>query len=1222
MSLTSLQQEAISARGNVLVVAGAGTGKTHTLVERCLECLLHENPPCTIDQIMMVTFTEAAAAEMRKRVRDRLADEAQGNGRIARWKEQSALFETAHFGTLHSFCLQLVREHFYQLGLDPQLTVLPEEEARLLAEETLDTLFARYYASRGEPAHAVQRLIQTQGRGWDRPIRSMVLRLHHYTQTLPSPGAWLDSQLRLFASPEPVSWRLWWTESVSGLPQQWLPSLDRLAPANNVAAQCAAALRGICSGSFEILASAFDKIASARSQCPRGKKRLWVEPIENFFAETDFLSSLIGIPGKPDPLTEDWGWVREQMTTLLKLCTEFGQDFTEAKRELGMLDFHDLEQYSLQLLWDPVSNKPTDIAQHWRHKLRFILVDEYQDINAAQDQIIQALAREEALANRFLVGDVKQSIYRFRLANPRIFQSYAEQWKRGPGHVLPLVDNFRSKERLLDFINSVFGALMSRDLGGVDYSHEAVLRFGAPEDRALLSAASDPTPAAELHLLLKETAETAVESEEGSDLLAELIDLQDADREARLVGLRLRELHAKEFLIPDIETRRYRPVEWRDMAILLRSPAKKAESYAKEFARLNLPLHVARSGFYQSLEVSDLLSLLQVLDNPLQDLPLLAVLHSPLVGLTANELAEVRLAAFKTPFWRALNRWYQHNATGPLKQLSEPENAISKPQQNETIAPDTRQKAGSFLEHFANWRRLARQVSLSKCLESVLAETHYSALVLTQSRGLQRHANIERLITMARDFDRFQRQGLFRFLRFVNAQKAVEAEPEVAVSAGENAVRLMSIHQSKGLEFPVVVVADLGKRFNLADLRADIILDEQLGLCPRIKPPHTGKRYPSLPFWLAGKRQLRELLSEELRLFYVAMTRARDRLILSGIVTERNFDTQWRLQCQLDREALLSARTFNHWLGLWFSLNAGNDAKHSMTGQTPLLRWFVHKQEDLLEVERPTARADSSDNETIDFDSKVWPQVRRRLAWINPFEAATRLPAKTSVSVLRRQAADDSGGESAILVPDRHAPPRRNKLVTTKVSTLSAADIGNAHHEFLQQLSLNHAGSAAALAEEAGRLQQEARLTPEQVKVLDFEALAQFWTSDLGRQISARPKLVQRELAFTARFSPGELSGIMGQAQVAGLDGEFILVQGIADLVLVAPEEIWLVDFKTDHLEPDELTSRVNVYKPQLRLYSSALERIYHRPVGQAWLYFLSLRKAVPVHDSSASEKA
>jgi ATP-dependent helicase/nuclease subunit A len=843
MSLTSAQQEAIVARGNVLVIAGAGTGKTRTLVERCLNCLITEKPPVSIDELLMVTFTEAAAAEMRLRIRHALEKESAKEPRNARWREQLALFETAHIGTLHSFCFQLVRQHFYELELDPQLSVLPEEEARLLAEETLEALLRDHYAGRAANAEAVQQLIQTHGHGSDKPIRALVLRLHHYTQTLPSPGDWLRHQLALFASAEPVQWRDWLRGALAEWPSRWLPFIAQLEAQNGVAANCAALLRSWPAGAAPAEAAALlERLESAIQNCSAGKVTAWVKPLKEFRSEAEFLSSLVSQAGPGEPLAEDWAWIRPDMTALLRLAQEFGQAYSEAKRELGGVDFHDLEQHALRLLWDAEQNQPTKIAAQWRQKLRFVFVDEYQDINAAQDKIIEAISRGGAQANRFLVGDVKQSIYRFRLANPSIFRGYAEKWRDGQGQALPLAENFRSREGVLDFINSLFELIMRRQMGGVEYDEQARLRFGAPAQRRPLSVAAAPAPRVELHFRVRGQSDLQEMDEEASAAMVLVGELEEAEKEARLVALRLNELKAEGHLIWDETTGQFRPAQWSDIAVLLRSPSNKSESYAKEFARANIPLVVARGGFYKSTEVSDLLSLLQLLDNPLQDIPALAVLHSPLVGLNLNELAEIRLARLKVRFWTALREWAggRGQRTEDGGQRTENREQATDNREQRTENSGAAEKVSAFLERFGRWRRLARQASLSRCLEAVLQETHYAAWLLTQPRGEQRHANVQRLLGLAQRFDQFQRHGLFRFLRFIEAQQIAEIEPEVPSVCEENSVRLMSIHQSKGLEFPVVVLADLGKSFNVSDLRADIILDEQYGLCPQVKPPHTG----------------------------------------------------------------------------------------------------------------------------------------------------------------------------------------------------------------------------------------------------------------------------------------------------------------------------------------------------------------------------------------------
>jgi ATP-dependent helicase/nuclease subunit A len=419
----------------------------------------------------------------------------------------------------------------------------------------------------------------------------------------------------------------------------------------------------------------------------------------------------------------------------------------------------------------------------------------------------------------------------------------------------------------------------------------------------------------------------------------------------------------------------------------------------------------------------------------------------------------------------------------------------------------------------------------------------------------------------------------------------------------------------------VVVVADLGKLFNEADLRAEIILDEKYGLCPQIKPPQTGRRYPSLPYWLARQRQHREMLGEELRLLYVATTRARDRLILSGSVTRSRFETLSSLNGAPTAEDLLAARSYADWLALWCSTRPdgarlGEGA--ATQGDTGSLRWAIHDDAKLISGGAETAPPDSSGGTLLTADPAEWQALERRLAWQYPFSAATRQPAKTSVSALRRQAAEAGDDEAVPAFQDRGSSEDTRftfhvSRFTPPAPRLSAADIGSAHHVFLQLVSLDRVGSVAELREEAQRLRREHALADEAAVQLDFEALAAFWASDIGRKILAQARFVQRELAFTARFSAAELAALNGKAADPVLEEEFIVVQGVADLAVLRPEEIWLLDFKTDRLGAADLAEKVKLYEPQLKLYSRALSQIYRRPVTACWLYFLAAGKEAAV---------
>jgi ATP-dependent helicase/nuclease subunit A len=1189
---------AITTPGALVVVAGAGTGKTRTLVERCLHRVLAERDPVSLERVLMVTFTEAAAAEMRRRIRERLGELAATTPSRSWLIEQLALLDTAQISTLHSFCRRLVRDRFHDLGIDPAVVVLAEGQATLLAQETLDAVLESYYrGEHGEPAR-LHELVREYGRGRESAIRGWILRLHHYAQTLRDPGAWFGREWGALAQPAPEQWERWLSEGFSDWRAEWLPVLQA-QPERSTPAHAAAAVL-LQTGSTPTRAQLATTLAAIietdeKAGWPRGTKTTLRLAVAAFFEDARFLHSVADAQDDLDPLVEDWQWARPQMSLLLQLTQAFGAAFAAAKRELGAVDFHDLEQMTLRLLWNPCSGRPTDLALRWRRRFDLVLVDEYQDINEAQDTILCALGRDGPGGNRFLVGDVKQSIYRFRLANPRIFQAYAEAWSREaePRRVVWLTENFRSHQGILEFVNRLFAALMRLPVGGVEYDDAQRLRFGATDDRLAQRATAGEPPPVELHLLLNENKPSAT-APEGTT--GDPAAWSAAEREAYRIGCRLQELHGHGFRVWDPEVRALRPVRWGDMAILLRAPGGKAESWAKAFAALGIPLAVARGGFYESQEILDLLSVLQLLDNPLQDLPLLAVLRSPIVGLSVDELARIRLAHRSGYYWTALRRFHRHEAPVGAAGSTAPPSAAGG---TGCAWP----KIDRFLGRMRQWRRRAREEALSVCLESILDETAYEAWLGTQPRAAQRRANVQQLLTLTRQFDQFQRQGLFRFLRFVEARQAAGVETEPAPTSGADAVQLMSIHQSKGLEFPVVAAADLGKPFNLDDLRGPVILDERYGLCPEIKPPHTGERYPSLPHWLARRRQHRELLGEELRLLYVASTRARDRLILSGTARPSTLATQWRVD-QADPvpvHRLLSAKTCLDWLGAWLPAATGH-VDWTQSGACSWLAWHVQP----LEPARARAPVSAGDAGLVSVpDEASLRALSDRLGWRYPFVAATREPAKTTVSTLRRRWLEDQADESRLWLAS--ARP---------ASGLTGAEIGTAHHLFLERLGAGPVDEIGFLRQEADRLSQAGMLSDADRATLDLEAVAAFWQSEFGQRVRARTSGVQRELPFTARFNIAELAawGMLVEAWTGEEDrptDEFVVVQGVVDLAVILPEALWILDFKTDRLAREELPAKVRHYQPQLWLYAEALRRIYRRPVHELALHFLTLRETV-----------
>jgi len=1311
-SFTQAQREAIAANGNVLVSAGAGTGKTRTVVERCLR-LIEEG--CSLENILMVTFTEAAAAEMRARLRKELerrrdedivalpvplgsavqweatSQDASGQlnlfddgliGRAAprapgvalesqkivglvqataraerralpvqdvgdapritvlpldRIEEQLALLDTAHISTLHSFCLQLVQDHFHELHLDPQVSVLDEAQSVPLIHAALDGLLDRCYAGQTDFAEAIQKFIRQHG-GSDERVRALVLKLHRYTQSLPSPERWMERELARLEASDPAHWREWLVQGFIDWRDEWSPAARSFADSPHVARCVEAIHKVIAKPALDEVAEAMRCIVAAEAERWSGPytKKEYRDPIRGFFDDAKFFLSLIELRDGRDPLAEDWQWLRGPMRALLRLAQEFTAEFTRAKRAQGGVDFADLEQLALQLLVD-ASGEPTEIARIWQQRFEYVFVDECQDINAAQDAIIRAVSRDVVgqrcpqragegqpmsatsstlpgalstaspyhTGNRFLVGDVKQSIYRFRLADPSIFRRYEEQWCVGAGGArIPLADNFRSREGILNFINPLFAALMRSGIGGVPYDADAQLRFGVPAERVALSAVANPEPRVALHVIHKTSGDDAAANGEDDGFVSDdstagdektdatpVEDVLAIEKEARLVAQLIYRLRKERHNVWDEDLGAMRPVQWRDMVVLLRSPSSRVETFAKEFSRAGVPLAAARAGFYSALEVQDLINLLRLLDNFLQDIPLAAVLCSPLVALSPDELAAVRLlganADKRATFVSAVNHFY-----------------YKAPRDGLAAAGSARAKLKQFYESFGRWRTLVRQTSVSHCLEKVLAETHYEALLLAQPRGRERVANVRRLLELARQYDPFQRQGLYRFLRFIDEQQDAELDEEAATVETTDAVRLMSIHKSKGLEFPVVVIACLAAPFNMRDLREDILLNGEFGLCPKIVPPHVEQRYPSLPWWLAKRRETRELLGEEMRLLYVAMTRARDTILLTAFDKSKNAGTRWHLgPAELDDRAMLKSQSYFGWLRRWLGANSSDlNWANEREGASEWLRWELHQESGdeftrSAAIKRPaTAAAESQTG--IDIDS-----LKARLTWKYPFEPATKEPAKTNVSALRRRAAEEDDEARQLFVP-RHRGRRHG--------VLTAEEIGTAHHLFMQRAMFERTGSALDLRNQAERLVQEGFLTTAEAASLDYDALLTFWTSEFGRRVVTASHLVHRELPFTARFSIGELRALGFNCADVPPD-EFAVVQGIVDLALIDDEGIEILDFKTDRVRAGETRERLAAYTPQIRLYAAALRAIYDRPVRRASLHFLATGETLPI---------
>jgi ATP-dependent helicase/nuclease subunit A len=1191
MPLTPSQQEAVAARGNVIVVAGAGTGKTSTLVERCVAVLAEG---CSIESILMVTFTDAAAAEMRHRLRERLtqlASQADGDaGLLQWWQEQAALLDTARICTLHSFCLQIIRENFHLLGIDPAVKIFDEQQVRPLIEAALEAVLNPHLEGADPESAAVRELIQLYGAGEPERIRGLMLQLHRHAQSLEAPARWFEAQIQMFEASEPVQWRGWLWARMADWAAAWLPAVESLSAGAANLKRCGVALAQLREGPPEVLGARLEEILAADNDWPRGQKTRLRKPVEKLFEEAAFLASQFAAAGDTDGLAADWASVRLPMRILLRLARGFGDSFAAAKRDAGAIDFADLEQFTLALLWD-AEGQVTSVAELCRAQLEQVFVDECQDINAAQDAILRAVSREApSRANRLLVGDVKQSIYRFRMARPELFVGYENAWRNdAQARRIGLNENFRSARAVIRFVNELFASLMRADAGGVDY--EPLIVGRADAEVAPLNGEQHNV---EFHLIPKETGEmtgSGSEGEEGRGGRGQE-DLPAVEREARLVAQRLRELHQAGTQVWDKEHKCLRHVEWRDMAVLLRSPSGRVEAFAKEFHKCGVPLQAARGGFFASTEILDLLSLLRLLDNPLQDIPLLAVLRSPLVGLTLEEIAEIRIRSRERRLWTALQE-LRRDGTDEARTV--------------------KRKVETFATTFETWRELSRQASLSECVERALRDTCYEVVIAAGDRGAERAANVRKFVRMVREYDPFQRQGLFRFLKFADDLIMAEQDAEPAPAPTRNAVQMMSVHQSKGLEFPVVVVACLGTTFNLADLRQDVLLDEHYGVCARAIVRTSNTRHPTLAHWLAARRQKRLTLAEELRLLYVATTRARDRLILTATATRKDVDAWEPIPGRvIGAEEILGARSPLDLLLLWLPTATRTGEWKDGGGTNELLSWRIVRG--FQDCELPAAEENDDFPVVGERLTKAGglnaeiEDVVARIRWSYPHAAATLEPAKSNVTALRRRAESLMDDEAH----DWSLGPRPSGVPFLK-SELDAAEVGTLYHRFLELMSVEGAADEAVLAGQLEAMVARGAFNRAEAKALDLGPIVRFWQGAIGGLIRSQLTQIRREVPFTARFSFSELMKITGVLFGSGGEDEFVVVQGVADLVVVGEREIWLLDFKTDHVQGSELTNRAKRYRPQLQLYAAALSAIFGKPTSRCWIHFIRAETTVEV---------
>lgn len=1162
---TPSQSLAIESRGSsVLVSAAAGSGKTRVLTERLIRYVTDKTKPVDIERFLIITYTRAAAAELRVRIMDALGKRAAENPEDKYLRRQQQNCCRAHIGTIHSFCQDVIREHSHLLGISPAFKIIEEDRAAALKSACVSRLLdSRYeHIDRDEPFRL---LADTVGAGRDdKRLEGAVLTLYEKLRSHPYPADWAAAQKTAMEADgvSDVSETLWGQELLSGAAESadyWLGAMEQAIEDIYAAdekikkaygesfAETAGALRDFA----RALRSGWD---SARAFLPISFPRLGaLRNYENAALSERVKAVRDGCKKSCEALQKEFSQSSEThlaelramapaMAALLDLTLAFDKAYTAEKRRRDCLDFSDLEHYAAQLLVHKETGAPTWIAAELAFRFQEIMVDEYQDVNAVQEMIFRAISLQQR--NLFLVGDVKQSIYRFRLADPGLFlekyHSYADAEHANPGEArrILLQENFRSRKCVLDAANLVFSNIMSEKLGELDYDEDAALRFGS---RAF---GDSPDKPAELVILEADAAASDEETPEKSAL------------EARFVAQRIAQMMREQ--TPVYENGTPRPCRYSDFAVLLRSPSGAGSTFHRVLAQSGIPVQSAQgSGFFTSLEVTAAVNLLSLIDNPHADVPLISVLRSPVYGFSGDELSAVRAQKRDCDFYTALC----------------------------AAAENGNERCQAVLRQLDHWRAIAPDTELDALVWRVCSETQLFAICAAMTDGEVRRKNLMQLFEYARSFGEGGYRSVGRFVRYLRTLAEKGMEPECAPTG--DAVRIMSIHKSKGLEFPFVFLCDLARRFNKMDSTGSVLMHGALGLGPKVTDTARGIEYPGMARKAIAHRILTETLSEEMRVLYVGMTRAKEQLIMS-CVWKNAQDALDKLRLGAASPAapavLRTAQSFSQWV-----------AMAAMQDESILPITIVRGGE-----KAETAAVSAGETAQEEADEAAYAALKEKLDYVYPHAAAVSLPSKLTATEMKgcaheREALD----ETAALYTPAFTPCFRKPL-TAAETKLSAAQRGSATHTFLQYVDFSDAQSAEALKAQAEYIVAQGHLSTEEAAAVDYEAVSALIASPLGRRILQGENL-QREFRFTLLCKAADFYD--GAAE----DDE-VLMQGVVDCFFEENGQLILVDYKTDRVSKADLPARAEHYRGQLETYAAALQRITGKPVAQKMLYFLQAK--------------
>lgn len=1212
---------------NLLISASAGSGKTTVLVERVIQ---HIKAGVNVDELLIVTYTEAAAKEMKQRIQVAIQSAIKEEVDLEKRQHfisQLSLLPTAPISTLHAFCLTVIRKYYYLIHIDPVFRLLTDEtETTLLKEDVWEELRETLY---GEDQAAFYRLTENFSNDRnDNGLTKLIFSLANFAQSNTDPEKWLNQLTTHYETTDSLTdselyQRLMKPSLVKELSNLVIKNQELIQQTTGepdfektltVFESDKELIQRVLSqveaddleGSYQSLLSG--KFVTIKGPSKKTSPEEVMEYYDGLKKDRDLIKKELGTIKKnyfslsPEKMLSLMKESKPLVEEMVVVCKAYLNAFKTQKEQKNLVDFNDLEHLTLSILREEKDGKwePSEASTYYRHKFREVLVDEYQDVNRLQEGILYWLRQpEENQGNLFMVGDVKQSIYAFRLADPTLFiEKYEQYADEEDGRRIILAENFRSRGSVLDFTNLIFTQLMDKELGQIEYDQSAELITGFtgyPE-----SSKHDT------EILIYES-----ESDKEEDLDLELsFEIEDkTEGELLLVAKKIQELISSGFPIYDKKTKQSRPITYQDIVLL--SPTKKNNLVILDvFKEFDIPLLINDTqNYFQATEVKIMVALLQLIDNPYQDIPLAAILRSPIVGARENDLVKIRQYDPNGYYYDALKAYLT----------------------NETAMDSLYQKVKTFHDQFVYWREMARQEKLVTLIWQIYQDTGLLEYVAGMPSGKQRQANLHALYDRASAYEEMSFKGLFQFIRFIEKMQAKNkdlAEPN-QTSEEEDAVRVMTIHASKGLEFPVVFVLDMNKQFNMTDINnQSFIFDEALGAGIKFLDQDTRVKYETLPYILIREQKRRKLLAEEMRKLYVALTRAEEKLFLVGSYKNKEAAFKsWQDNVTSDHRVLsTNARLAQRSLLGWVGLSLVRHPK--MIEDYPELQVSALKglseipvnfkvsfftQEELQLVKDTTEVIVEPSSINTQADPQLLRKVVDRLNYQYKNTSATKTASYQSVSEIKRLFEDPDLKEVHVLDLTKHKEPKGNRIVgeelakpqfLTKTNKVSPAEIGSATHLVMQLLDLSKAPTEGSLHTLIDYLTKNQILESEIAEKMDSSMILSFFDSEFGKQLIKEHRSVKREQPFSLLLRANHLF-----EEFRGSDSDKILVHGIIDGFMETEEELVLYDFKTDYIPKDPTQEDIEKvkqkYTGQLKLYKQALEQVKERKVTSVKLVLL-----------------